>query len=250
MTTLSFTKVREAMVDSQIHPMGVVDEAILDAFLTIPREAFLPPEKQGIAYCDEDIRVAPGRYMMEPSVLARMIEAVRQDALQNVLITGAGEGYAAAILSRLFDTVIAMEEEEHFMIAAQDVWNKIGCHNIAGFVSPDYQTAKDHAPYDIILFNGAVCEIPPFFLHLLKAGGKAVAPIKESGQSVASVTEVTQTQNGIWSDRILFQSGTPHLRGFEPKKEFVFWEKSLFFWAAHSNKMAAEDWFGSYFKGA
>lgn len=222
MNKQKFQKARGAMIDSQIHTMGVVSEPLLEAFNIVPRERFVPEEIQGVSYCDEDIEIGGGRYLMEPSVLARLIEAAHLKKDHVVLTVGSGAGYSAAILSLLVTTVVALEHEEAFISQAQAVWDELGYCNIAGLSGELAQGAPKAAPYDYIFFNGAVCDVPEAIKAQLKVGGSIFALIKSAGQTVAKATQIKSIAENVYSDHVLFDAGTPYLQGFAPKKEFVF----------------------------
>lgn len=222
MDNKKYIEARHSMIDSQIHPMGVTSEAVLEAFAAVPREDYVPEEKRGICYCDEDIEIAKGRYLMEPSVLARLIQAAKPQADDVALTIGSGIGYNAAILSHLVSTVVALEEDQDLIDQAQASWDKSVCCNVAVIKGDQSMGAPDNAPYDIIIINGAVCDIPLAIKEQLSIGGRLVALVKQSGQNVAKATLVEHIKDGVFSDRILFDAGTPYLSGFAPKKEFVF----------------------------
>ena len=125
----SFTQyatARQAMIDSQIHPMGVVSEKLLEVFDVVPREEFVPDHMRGICYCDEEIEIEKGRYLMEPSVVARMIQALEPKSEHVALTIGTGTGYNASILSHLVSTVVALEEDVPLIAKGQKVWDKLG----------------------------------------------------------------------------------------------------------------------------
>ncbi len=218
----SFQMARQAMIDSQIHPMGVVSEKLLATFADVPREMFVPEALQHICYCDEDVQVTPGRYMMEPSVLARMIQALKPQTNHVALTIGSGTGYNTAILSHLVSTVVALEEDMELVKQAQSIWDKLSYCNIVAVTGPQGEGAPVNAPYDIIMMNGSVAEIPLEIKQQLNIGGRLVAPIKPDGRMMAQVTLVERVKEDVFSDVVLFDSGTPYLKGFEPEKEFVF----------------------------
>jgi protein-L-isoaspartate(D-aspartate) O-methyltransferase len=217
-----FDVARQAMIDSQVHPMGVVNEKLLSVMGDVPREAFVPEDKQGICYCDEDIEVANGRYLMEPSVLARMIQALELKEDQVVLTIGSGIGYNAAVLSHLVSTVVAQEDHQELIAQAQSSWDALSYCNIAGVTGTLSEGVPEHAPFDAIIINGAVSEIPETIKQQLQVGGRMVALVKQAGQTIAKATLVERTQEDVFSDIVLFDAGTPYLKGFEPKNEFVF----------------------------
>lgn len=213
---------RQAMIDSQIHPMGVVSEPLLRAFHEVRREDFVPDEMRGICYCDEDVEIAEGRYLMEPSVFARMVQACKPTTDDVALTIGSGIGYNAAILSHLVSTVIALEENENLIEQAQASWDKFSFCNIVAAKGELALGAPKNAPYNIIIINGAVAYIPDDIKNQLSVGGRLVALVKASGQNVAKATLVERSENGEFSESVLFDAGTPYLKGFEPKKEFKF----------------------------
>lgn len=213
---------RQCMVESQLQPMGVRSEAVLEAFSTVPREAFVPECQQGICYCDEDIEITQGRYLMEPSVFARLIQAANLTSDDVVLTIGSGIGYNAAILSQLVSTVVALEEDQSLIDSAQKSWDEFSYCNIAALKGGLTEGAAKNAPYDVIIINGAVAEIPDVIKDQLSVGGRLLALVKVAGQNVAKATRVEHVKKGEFSEDVLFDSGTPYLVGFEPKKEFVF----------------------------
>lgn len=217
-----FEIARQVMIDSQIHPMGVVSESLLAAFMDVPRDMFVPLEMQHICYCDEDVPIASGRYMMEPSVLARMIQALEPKSEHVALTIGTGMGYDTAVLSRLVSTVVALEEDVTLLGQAQSTWDNLSYCNIVAVTGPQNAGAPVNAPYDIVMINGAVADIPLDIKQQLNIGGRLVAPVKKAGQAMAKVTLVERVKEDSFSETVLFDSGTPYLNGFEPKPEFIF----------------------------
>lgn len=220
---MNFEQNRENMVDSQINPMGVVEPSILESFLSVPREKFVNPGQEGICYCDEDLPLGGGRYLMEPSVHARLLQhaGLRPDDV--VLDIGCGTGYSAAILSPLVSTVIALESDPKNLEKAEKLWTELGCTNIAAYEGHLRDGLAEHAPFSLILFNGAISSVPSEILDQLDENGRMLAvlaphPGKESGKAVF----IERCAGGGFSDRVLFDANTPCLPGFEPRKEFVF----------------------------
>ncbi|MEM7618140.1 MAG: protein-L-isoaspartate O-methyltransferase [Pseudomonadota bacterium] len=219
---MDYKAAREAMVDSQIHPMGVSSERILNAFLNVPREEFVPDALKDVCYCDEDIQVAPGRYLMEPSVFARLIQEAKISPEDAVLTIGSGIGYNAAILAHLCGTVVALEDQEELVKTAQESWNTLDIANIAAISGELIKGAPKYAPYDAIIFNGAISELPAEIAQDLKVGGKILAIIRKKGLGLAQATLFEKNGEESLSSRLLFEAGTPYLSGFAPSKEFVF----------------------------
>src|SRR3546814_7419678 len=118
---MDFAAARENMIEGQLRPNKVTDEAILSAMGTVPRERFLPNGKRAVAYVDEDIGLGQGRFLMEPIVLARLIQAAGVEPDDLVLDIGCGTGYSAAILALLANTVIALECDERLARQATEI---------------------------------------------------------------------------------------------------------------------------------
>ncbi len=217
-----FEQARTAMIDSQIHPMGVVSDDILNAFSLVPREQFVPEDKRGICYSDEDIELAQGRYLMEPSVLARLLQAVELKNSDVVLTIGSGAGYHAAIFSHLVTTVIALDDDQAFLKSAKEAWDQTECYNIVGVAGSLTDGMSEHAPYNIIFVNGAISSVPQALKDQLAVNGRLVVLLKEAGQRLAQAMIIERLENDVFAERVLFEAGTPYLKGFEPSKEFVF----------------------------
>ena len=144
------------MVDSQINPQGVVDQAILESFLTVPREKFVHPGQEGIAYCDEDLPLGDGRSLMEPCIHGKLLQSANLKPSDVVLDVGFCTGYSSAILSPLVSTVIAIESDKALIGDAEKLWEELGCANIAAYQANLREGLPEHGPYDLILFNGAI----------------------------------------------------------------------------------------------
>ncbi|MGH1376899.1 MAG: protein-L-isoaspartate O-methyltransferase family protein [Alphaproteobacteria bacterium] len=218
----NFEQARTNMVDGQIHTAGVIDDGILDAFLTVPREQFVPEKLKGIAYSDEDIDIGQGRHLLEPITHARMLQMVDVCKDDVVLDIGCGAGYSSAILSPLVTTVIAVEHNKRQMDKAIKQWDS---HGICNVVLIDDELAHGnpkHAPYSLIIINGAVSKVPDAIFQQLNNNGRLVTVIKNQNSVMGTVTLFRKGGNGEISSKALFEAGTPFLKGFEVASEFVF----------------------------
>lgn len=218
----SFSKARQNMVDCQIHPSGVINPALLNAFETIPREAFVPEFNKPLAYHDEDLVFRDGRFMLEPSTHARMVQALDLKPSDIVLDIGCAGGYSSAVLSPFVTTIIALEQTQKYLDDAQLVWDEHGFCNIASFKGALNKGCPDHAPYHAIIINGSVAKHPVHIANQLAVGGKMIYILKETPQDMGHVTVAMKSQNGDISSVPLFDAATPYLNGFEPKQDFVF----------------------------
>lgn len=217
-----FTAARNAMVDSQIHTMGVTSEEILNAFRTVKREEFVPEGRRGIAYSDEDMPIARGRCLMEPVTHARLIQAALPVATDTVLDVGGATGYSAAILSGLTARVVATDPDASLLASAEATWSKLGCKNVVPHQGPFADGCVAHAPYSLIVINGSVAEIPGGLIEQLATGGRLVCVVRKGGERIGRALLVGKNNAGNISERILFDAAVPYLPGHEPRNGFVF----------------------------
>ena len=222
-----FESARRKMVDGQVRPSDVTRADIIDAFLWAPRERFLPKSKRPIAYASDLIEIAPGRFELEARVLAKMImeSAPRQDDL--ALVIGSGGGYAAAVLSRLCAAVVTLEQDEALQTAASEALKETGVDTVIAEAGPHHQGCAQHAPYNLILVNGAVPAaergvadpLERIVSEQLGEGGR-LATMRSAG--AAGWCEIITRSAGHWSGRRVFEGTGPLLPGFERKAGFEF----------------------------
>ena len=216
---MDYAIARHNMVESQIRPNKVTDERLISAMASLPREVFVPKEFQSVAYVDEAIPLGDGRYLMEPLITARLIQAAQPAPGDVALTIGCGTGYGAAVLSHMVSTVVAVECDGGLAQQATQTLMDLGIDTVAVIHDPLEDGYMDQAPYDVIFFDGAVDEIPDVISSQLAEGGRLVAVV--AGEGVGDARLVTRHQ-GELSSRPVFDTGTPSLPGFEGKATFVF----------------------------
>lgn len=216
-----FTLARRNMVDGQLRPNRVTNAALLAAIGELPRERFLPEAFRSVAYADEDVPLGGGRYLMEPMVLARLIQALQPQDEDRALVVGAGRGYGAALLARLVKTVTAVESDPALAAAGGQIAKDLGLSNIQWVVGELEVGAPGSAPFDVVLVEGAVRQIPQAIFDQMAEGGRLTTTI--SGASGAmGVAQLFVKDGGVTSGRPLFDAGTPLLPGFAPPPRFTF----------------------------
>jgi protein-L-isoaspartate(D-aspartate) O-methyltransferase len=216
---IDFAAAREAMVDRQVRTADVTLYPIIDAMLAVPREDFVPPTWQPVAYLGEHVPIAPGRVLLDPRVFAKLLDAVNPGPSDLVLDLGCGYGYSTAVLGRMAEAVVALEEdpllaaEAEALLAAHSVDNAV--------VQTGSLTAGDpeHGPFDAVIVEGAVEVLPEAIAGQVKPGGRiaAIFAVGAGGQARLGL----RTEQGItW--RRLFDAAAPVLPGFAATKAFEF----------------------------
>ena len=213
-----FAAARETMLDSQIRTNDVTDYAIQAAFKAVPRECFVPKSKTALAYSDNHIDLGDGRFMLRPRDFAKMLDAADIAPTDVVLNIGCGRGYSVAVLSKLAETVVALESDGDAVNRATDLLTQCGTDN-AAVVQGDFRAgAPEHGPYNVIFVTGSVACIPPTWLDQLANNGKLV--VAENDGPVSRVNVYKKTNDSIGA-RTVFDANIPNLPGFAQKQTFV-----------------------------
>jgi len=218
---MDFQAARRNMIDCQILPNRVTDDRVISAMAAMPRELFAPEAKRAIAYVDEALPVGGGRFMMEPMITARLLQAARIGSEDVVLCIGCGTGYTPALLSKLANTVVVVESDKALAKKAQETLGAQGIDTVAVIDGKMANGYPKQAPYDAIFFDGAVPRVPEKIEKQLADGGRLVAVCSTPGRSLGRAVLATRHGETI-TRRDLFDAGTPDLPGFELAEAFSF----------------------------
>ena len=215
-----FAAQRLNMVESQLRTNKVTDARLIKAMAEIARERFLPERLRGIAYIDEDIALGGGRYVIEPMVTARLIQAAQVAPGDLTLEIGTGTGYGTAVLSRLATTVLSVECDPALAKGATKVLSDLGFDNavVVGGALQDGHAKQ--APYDVIVIAGAVNHVPEQLLAQLAEGGRLVGVVV--GADGIGRATLVHRRGGTTSARQLFDANTALLPGFVREAQFAF----------------------------
>lgn len=216
----AFAVSRENMIEGQLRPNRVLDEAVLGAMRTVPRERFVPRHLESISYVDEDIAVGSGRYLPEPMVLARLLQEAGIGKTDIVLDVGCGTGYSTAVLGHIAATVVAIERDKVMAERAEALLRELNICNAVVIHQEDLGQGHAQGPFDIILINGSVPAVPEKIKSQLADGGRLVTVLSSRGH-MGSAVLITRTGE-TFTTRVLFDAATPTLAGFEEQKTFVF----------------------------
>ena len=206
------------MVDTQIRPSDVTKFPIIDAFLFVPREKFVPDGKREAAYIGENFQIGQSRVILEPRTLAKLLEALDINNDELVLDIGTGLGYSSAVISLVAEVVIAVEDDSSLASEAEEILSEIGADNVVVEVNKLEEGAPEHGPYDVIIIQGGVEKIPGSILKQLKNGGRVGASFIEEGLGTA---KIGFKLNDKINWRYSFNAAAPVLPGFFKQKDFA-----------------------------
>lgn len=213
-----FAARRTTMVDTQVRPSDVTKFPVIDAMLTIPREEFVPANRRSVAYSGENLDIGHGRILLEPRTLAKMVDGLDIQPDELVLDLACGYGYSAAVMARMAEAVVAIEDDAELATEAEQRLSQAGIDNVAVLHAPLTEGAPKQGPYDVILIEGAVQDIPAAIVAQLREGGRIAALFTEGALGVA---RIGTRQNGQLSWRYSFNAKAPMLPGFGLQRGFV-----------------------------
>lgn len=212
-----FAARRAMMVDTQVRPNDVTKLPIIAAMLDVPREEFIPAAKREAAYIGENLRLSHDRWLLDPRTFAKMLDAIDVRPSDLVLDIGCGQGYSSAVIARMAEAVVAVDEDELASLAEATL-ARLGTDNVAVTAAPLSQGDSQHGPYDAIVIEGGVEFIPLAITEQLKDGGRIVAVFM---LGALGVVRLGRKIDGTLMWRDIFNASAPVLSGFAQKKEFA-----------------------------
>lgn len=222
---MDFEAARVKMVENQIRTTDVTSHSVLNAFLTVPRENFVPEKSKLLAYIDCDIEIAAAasgkvpRFLMEASPLAKLLQLGVITTQDKVLDIGCGTGYVSAILSLLAEKVVALESDEDLAAQAKANIAALGYGNVTVVTGDLEKGHAGNAPYDVIFIDGSIEQLPHGLLDQLSEDGRLITVI---GYGHAARATVFMRERGAFSENVFFNASIKPLPGFAKAKEFVF----------------------------
>ena len=193
--TADFAREREAMVERQLRRRGISEQRILDAFLAVPREAFVSAEYAHLAYGDHPLPIEAGQTISQPYIVALMIEAAKIELGDKVLEVGSGSGYAAAVISRIAAQVVGIERQHDLVEIARERLERLGYDNVTIVEGDGTKGCPGEAPFDAILAAASGSHIPDSLVGQLKLGGSIVMPVGSPGW-VQKLVRATRREDG------------------------------------------------------
>jgi protein-L-isoaspartate(D-aspartate) O-methyltransferase len=187
-----FAAAREKMVERQIAARGIDDRRILEAFRSVPRELFVPEHLREFAFEDGPLPIEADQAISQPYIVALMAEAAELEGSDRVLEVGAGSGYAAAVLARIADEVIAIERHEELARLAGERMERLGFENVSIYEGDGTRGYPEKGPFDAIIVSASGSHVPDVLLQQLEVGGRLVMPVGEP-QEVQKLLKITRT---------------------------------------------------------
>ena len=209
---------RRMMVDTQVRPSDVTKYPVLDALLEVRREMYVPDALRDVAYMDNSITLGENRIVLEARTFSKILNTLDIQQDEMALDIGCGLGYSAAVLGKLCEAVVAVEEDETLASEAEAILGSEGADNVAVVGGALTEGAAKHGPYDVIILEGAVEEMPEALTDQLKEGGRIAAVFMDGALGMVRVGLKT---GGTISWRFAFNATAPVLPGFSKAASFA-----------------------------
>lgn len=209
---------RRMMVDTQVRPSDVTEFPIIDAMLNVPRELYVPSDKEDVAYIGEHLELDDGRFLLDPRIFSKMLEALDLSSSDLVLDIGCGYGYSSAVIARIVEAVVAVEEDDMLHKYAAEVLTEQGVDNVVLRSGVLTDGAAEHGPYDVILLQGSVGVVPDKLIDQLKDGGRMACLFMEGA---VGIVKLGSKRDGRMTWRFSFNATAPILPGFDAVETFT-----------------------------
>lgn len=217
---MDYATARYKMIQHQIRTNGVTDPQVILAMGELPRELFAPESARGIAYADENVPLGRGRYLIEPLTIALLLQSAEIKAGDVVLDVGCCTGYTSAISARMASAVVALDSDAELAARAGATLIELGIDTATVVIGRLREGWQAQAPYDVIVFSGAVSAVPPAITEQLGEGGRMVVVI--AGEKGLGCGTLFLRRGGTVSRRQMFEASVPLLPGFTPEPTFRF----------------------------
>ena len=216
--SINLERARRNMVENQVRPSEVLDARVLSVLTELPRESFVLPPYQALAYADMPLPIAHGESMMKPIVEGRLLQSLDVQPNEDVLEIGTGSGYLTACLSRLGKHVVSVDRHADFVDTARARLRSVGIENIELVHADALRDFDPGRTFDTIAVTGAVAEVPPRFRDWLKVGGRMFVVVGVEPAMRALL--LRREADGAFSQERLFETDLPYLAGAEPRRQF------------------------------
>lgn len=217
---MSYESRRHRMIAGQLQAYDLFDEKILDTFRKVPRELFVPPRLKEVAYVDGALPVSENRRLIAPLMLAKILKKVPLKKEDTIMIVGGGSGYSAAIFSAFVETIFLVEPQEELMREAQKNLEALSIENVVFSKTALEIGLPQQGPFDFILLEGGVWDVPDSFFHQLKSEGRLVACVVSA--PLRGEMTLFEREDYTLHEEKIGEGYLPLLEGFSNAKEFDF----------------------------
>ena len=217
---MNIEQARFNMIEQQIRPWEVLDQAVLSLLAIVKREDFVPPACRALAFFDTEVPLPDGQAMLAPKVEARLLQALHLARHERVLEVGAGSGYMAALLAHRAQQVISLEIRPALAALAAANLRHAGIANASVREADGVLGLAAEAPFDAIVLSGSVAEVPQSLLDQLKPGGRLLAIVGD--EPVMRAMLITRVAAAQFKREALFDTVAPRLQGFAEPPPFRF----------------------------
>lgn len=216
---MDFARARDLMVESQVRTSDVTDAKVLAAMRALPRERFAPAQKRALAYADIEVEVAPGRTLLRPRDIAKLLHALAPRPHERALEIAGATGYGAALLAMCCKDVVAHDPDPSLSFAASAALESVGLTNVKTVTGATADGWRDDGPYDLIMLNGAAEMVPAPWLEQLSPGGRLGIIVRQGAAGSARI----YTNNGqSIAYRTVFDAAPPLAPGLKRPPTFAF----------------------------
>lgn len=215
---------RHNMIDGQLEPNQVLDPRIVAALGITPRERFVPETLSASAYVDDNIPLSNGRYLMQPVALGRLLQAAQIAEGEKVLVVAGNTGYSAAVLAHMSCQVSMVEEQRELADRGRRVLSELGVRHVDVQTAAHHSGYPAHAPYQVILVDGAVEVLPEALTDQLADGGRLITLRAVSGQVMGALARaiIIEKSGDKLNERVLFDAAVPVIPSFKQSAGFTF----------------------------
>jgi protein-L-isoaspartate(D-aspartate) O-methyltransferase len=216
---MDFARARDLMVETQVRTSDVTDAKVLAALRALPRERFIPAQKRALAYADAEVEVGPGRTLMRPRDIAKLLHALAPRAHERALEIAGASGYGAALLGLCCKEVIAHDPDPDLTFAARAALDSAGLSNVKTITAPTIDGCSADGPYDLIMLNGGAEFVPEAWLAQLAPGGRLAAIVRQGAAGAARL--YTRAGDAV-AYRTAFDAAPPLAPGLTRAPAFTF----------------------------
>ena len=208
-----------AMVEGQIKPLSDISPKILEALYLIDRKDFVPENMKDFSYTEKNINIEKNRYLLKPAITAKLLSSLNIKNNETILIIGSATGYSAAIISKIAETVICIEENKDLIHFSENITAKNSINNIVFINNELNKGYLEQGPYSCILIEGAIEEVPQIIFDQLSEEGRLVTVVLKD--EIGSAIKYYKKNNEI-INQFLFSIQAPALESFKKTNKFKF----------------------------